>query len=70
MDNTSIYFSDNTMLEIKEAVIQAAKVNEAKSFEKYLGLQAYVGRNKMSAFKPVLDSIRSRMSSWIVKFIS
>lgn len=70
MDKTSIYFSKNTRQEIKTTVLHAANVKEAKSFEKYLGLPAYVGRNKVSAFKQVLDSIRSRMNSWTVKFIS
>ncbi|XP_042950258.1 uncharacterized protein LOC122282367 [Carya illinoinensis] len=70
MDKTTIYFSCNTRREAKEAILATASLVEAKSYEKYLGLPAYVGKQKLNAFKPVLDSIRARMQSWSVRFLS
>ncbi|XP_042952189.1 uncharacterized protein LOC122289271 [Carya illinoinensis] len=54
----------------KETILTAAQVKEAKAFEKYLGLPSYVGRHKLAAFRPILDSIRNRIQNWKVKFIS
>ncbi|XP_042964722.1 uncharacterized protein LOC122298944 [Carya illinoinensis] len=70
MDKTAVYFSSNTRAEAKEVILAAAGLEEAKSYEKYLGLPAYVGKQKLNAFKPVLDNIRARMHSWSVRFLS
>ncbi|XP_042954744.1 uncharacterized protein LOC122291171 [Carya illinoinensis] len=70
MDKTTIFFSCNTRSEAKKAILAATGLVEAKSFEKYLGLPAYVGKQKMNAFKPILDSIRAKMQGWTVRFLS
>ncbi|XP_042950889.1 uncharacterized protein LOC122282866 [Carya illinoinensis] len=56
--------------EIKEAILHSVGLREARSYEKYLGLPSYVGKHKMAAFRPVLESIRSQMQNWTIKFLS
>ncbi|XP_042950206.1 uncharacterized protein LOC122282314 [Carya illinoinensis] len=60
----SVYFSRNTRIEAKDAILSGVRLSEARSYEKYLGLPSYVGRQKVAAFRPILESIRNRMSNW------
>ena len=61
MDKIAIFFSKNTNAHNKETILNAAGAKEAKVFEKYLGLPSYVGRHKLAAFRPILDSIRNKI---------
>ncbi|XP_040987781.1 uncharacterized protein LOC121235500 [Juglans microcarpa x Juglans regia] len=70
IDKSAIFFSKNTRVDAELAILSTTRMKEAKSFEKYLGLPSYVEKQKMTAFRPILDSIRNRMQSWKVKFLS
>ncbi|XP_041000807.1 uncharacterized protein LOC121246650 [Juglans microcarpa x Juglans regia] len=70
LEKTTIYFSKNTSQAAKDAILSGVRLMEARSFEKYLGLPSYVGRHKVAAFRPILESIRNRMNNWKVNFLS
>ena len=45
-DKTTIFFSKSTTDEAKSSIMNLFQVQEAKSYEKYLGLPSLVGREK------------------------
>ncbi|XP_042950057.1 uncharacterized protein LOC122282168 [Carya illinoinensis] len=70
LGKTTLFFSSNTLEDIKEAILHSVGLREARSYEKYLGLPSYVGKHKKATFRPILESIRSRMQNWTIKFLS
>ncbi|XP_041002952.1 uncharacterized protein LOC121248534 [Juglans microcarpa x Juglans regia] len=70
LEKTAIYFSKNTSQTAKDAILSGVRLREARSYEKYLGLPSYVGRHKVAAFRPILESIRNKMNNWKVNFLS
>jgi len=55
---SSVCFSRNTSIEAREEVANALGVTQAPNFGKYLGLPAFVGRNKKAAFTYIEDKIK------------
>ncbi|XP_019185275.1 PREDICTED: uncharacterized protein LOC109180242 [Ipomoea nil] len=67
---SSICYSKNTCSGDREMVAQILGVAQAPNFGKYLGLPAFVGRNKKAAFAYIEDKIRQRISSWNKKLLT
>ncbi|XP_031091035.1 uncharacterized protein LOC115996030 [Ipomoea triloba] len=67
---SSVCFSRNTMVEHREEVVAVLGVVQAPNFGKYLGLPAFVGRNKKAALSYIEDKIKQRMGSWNKKLLS
>ncbi|XP_031111853.1 uncharacterized protein LOC116015828 [Ipomoea triloba] len=51
-------------------MIELRLQGQASNFGKYLGLPAFVGRNKRNAFSYIEDKIRQRIGSWNKKLLS
>lgn len=49
LDKTSMVFSSNTAVDVKEAILLSADLREARCYERYLRLPSYVGKHKMAA---------------------
>lgn len=69
-DKTSLFFSNNTPVDVKNNLTLIVGVKAQNSFEKYLGLPAIIGRNKTKSFQSLLDRTRHRISNWKAIFLS
>ncbi|XP_031120802.1 uncharacterized protein LOC116024038 [Ipomoea triloba] len=67
---SSVCFSRNTSEDQRHEVAQVLGVVQAPNFGKYLGLPAFVGRNRRTAFSYIEDKIRQRIGSWNKKLLS
>ncbi|XP_019175433.1 PREDICTED: uncharacterized protein LOC109170737 [Ipomoea nil] len=67
---SSICYSRNTTEDDRDVVAQTLGVVQAPNFGKYLGLPAFVGRNKKAAFAYIEDKIKQRIGSWNKKLLS
>ncbi|XP_019158575.1 PREDICTED: uncharacterized protein LOC109155346 [Ipomoea nil] len=68
---SSICYSKNTGSGDREMVVaQILGVIQAPNFGKYLGLPAFIGRNKKAAFAYIEDKIRQRIGSWNKKLLT
>lgn len=67
---TSIYYSKNTRQAFKEFIRESAGIHVSASYEKYLGLQAMVGRSKTRTFAGIVSRIRKKLEDWKDKFLS
>jgi hypothetical protein len=67
---TSVFFSRNTHAETKAYILSLAGVSSTRSYEKYLGLPALIGRSKVSAFSDIKGRIWDRICGWKEKFLS
>ncbi|XP_042958050.1 uncharacterized protein LOC122293561 [Carya illinoinensis] len=63
---SSILFSKNTQTACRTQILVKATSN----FEKYLGLPAVVGRQKVATFHTLIDRTWARMVNWKNKFLS
>lgn len=70
LDKTSIFFSRNSALEDKKAILEDAGILETQCFDKYLGLPALVGKSRTTAFRGIIDRVRKCLSDWKLKFLS
>ncbi|XP_031090853.1 uncharacterized protein LOC115995843 [Ipomoea triloba] len=61
---SSVCFSRNTHAQHREEVVGLLGVTQAPNFGKYLGLPAFVGRNRKQAFSYIEDKIKQRILSW------
>ncbi|XP_031105088.1 uncharacterized protein LOC116009989 [Ipomoea triloba] len=69
-NKSSVCFSRNTSRDDREGVVSVLGVAQAPNFGKYLGLPAFVGRNKKAVFSYVEDKINQSVGSWSKKLIS
>jgi ribonuclease HI len=67
---TSIFFSKNTSLEDKGAILGAAGIPSTQRYDTYLGLSALVGKSRIAAFKGIGDRVWKRLQDWKLKFLS
>ncbi|XP_019199079.1 PREDICTED: uncharacterized protein LOC109192832 [Ipomoea nil] len=65
----NICFSRNTQQVDRDMVAAVFGVQQAANFGKYLGLPAFVGRNKRAVFAYVEDKERQRIGSWNKKLL-
>jgi hypothetical protein len=69
-EKTSIFFSKNTKEEAKELILSNAGVSSTRRYEKYLGLPAFIGKSKVSAFTSIKGRIWDKINGWKEWFLS
>ena len=69
-DKSSIFFSMNTMVEVKEEVCQILNVMTESLNDKYLGLPALVSAERSDCFQHLVDRVRQRVNGWKEKLLS
>ncbi|XP_031116377.1 uncharacterized protein LOC116020030 [Ipomoea triloba] len=62
-NKSSVCFSRNTSRDDREGVVSVLGVEQAPNFGKYLGLPAFVGRNKKAVFAYVEDKLNQRVGT-------
>ncbi|XP_019154646.1 PREDICTED: uncharacterized protein LOC109151183 [Ipomoea nil] len=67
---SSITFSRNTQVGVRDLVAEALGVGQEDDFGKYLGLPSVVGRNRRTIFAYVEQKLRQRFGSWNKKLLS
>jgi ribonuclease HI len=69
-EKTSIFFSRNTKIEDKEAILQLSGIPATQRYDKYLGLPALVGKSRVREFEGLVEKVRKRVNDWKVNFLS
>ena len=69
-NNTSIFFSKNTPLADKEAILDCSEIRTTQNLDAYLGLPAMVGKSHTTAFRGITDRFWKRLQDWKLKFLS
>ncbi|KAA3477308.1 reverse transcriptase [Gossypium australe] len=67
---STIFYSSNTLADVKEVVSALLGVRSSSNLEKYLGLPNMVGRRKKEAFQSILDKISLRIDGWSTRVLS
>jgi hypothetical protein len=67
---TSIFFSKNTEVASKEAILEVAGIPTTQRYDTYLGLPALVGKSRNTAFRGIVEKVRKRLQDWKLKFLS
>jgi hypothetical protein len=70
LQKTSLFFSRNTTTARKQEIVQLSGLSEASRFDTYLGLPAWISKNKGQAFKENVERVRKKLTNWKVKFLS
>jgi len=50
--------------------VQLSRISEASRLDTYLGVLAWIGKNKGQAFKEIVERVRKKLIDWKVKFLS
>ena len=69
-EKTSLFFSKNTSVEVKEEVKDMFGAQVIHQHERYLGLPTLVGRGKKKAFHHILDQVGRKIAGWKGKILS
>jgi hypothetical protein len=69
-NKTSMFFSKNTTVVDKEAILEIVGVPTTHCYDTYLGLPALVGKSRTTAFKGILDRVWKRLQDWKLQFLS
>ena len=69
-EKTSLFFSKNTSVEVKEKVKDMFRAQVIRQHEHYLGLPTLVGRGKKKAFHCILDQVGRKIAGWKGKLLS
>lgn len=70
LDKSRAFFSTNTITSVKEEILSALGVGEAKGDERYLGNPLFVSRNKFKDFSFLKEKLWKRLEGWKAKFPS
>ncbi|XP_050258802.1 uncharacterized protein LOC126703770 [Quercus robur] len=63
-DKSSIFFSPNTALEVKEEIFATLSPMQDSRHSKYLGLPSFIGRSKMQVFSILKERIGHKLVGW------
>ena len=69
-NKTAIFFSRNTPVQEKEAILRLAAITESQRYDSYLGLLAVVGKSWTKEFKNIIAQVEKRLQDWKLKFLS
>ena len=69
-EKTTIFFSKAVHGDTKNQLSNFLQVPEVKEYEKYLGLPAVVGRNKMESLNYIKERVWSKLQGWKEKLLS
>lgn len=67
-NKTSLFFSKNTIIVDKEAILEIVGVPATQCYNTYLGLPALVGKSRTTAFKGILNRVWKRLQDWKLHF--
>ena len=67
---TTIFFGKSVSVSSKSAIKNFLGVLEIKEYEKYLGLPAVVGKNKMANFNYIKERVWGKLQGWKEKLLS
>ena len=67
---TTLFFSRNTTQATQEAIKSILGVPNIRQYEKYLGLQSLVGKEKMQCFSQIKEWVWSKVKGWKEKLLS
>jgi len=67
---SSIFFSENTSVEMKAEVCDILNILTESLTDKYLGLPALIGADRSECFRHLIDRVRARISGWQEKLLS
>ena len=67
---TSLFFSSNTLGNIKEEIKNRFGAQVIKQHEKYLGLPSLVGRCKCNTFNEIKEKLGKKLVDWKEKMLS
>ena len=67
---TSLFFSKNTIPEIRQTIRQLLGARVMTDCDRYLGLPMASGKSKVNTFKYLQEKITKRVRGWKEKFIS
>lgn len=70
MHKTTLLFSTNNRVPVREQIQRVAGVTVYDNFEKYLGLPVMVGRFKYNSFKYLKDRVWLKVNNWKNNFLS
>ena len=63
-EKTSLFFSRNTIKEIREEIKRKFGAQIIHKHERYLGLPTLVGKRKKKAFSHIKDQVGRRIAGW------
>jgi hypothetical protein len=67
---SSVFFSPNTRVEVREEICSKLNIVTESSSDKYLGLPALVGVDRSDSFQYLIDRIIKRINGWNEKLLS
>jgi len=70
LQKTPLFFNRNTSIARKQEIVQLSRISEASRLDTYLGVLAWIGKNKGQAFKEIVERVRKKLIDWKVKFLS
>lgn len=70
MEKSSVFFSNNTLVGMRDWIKAKLAVKEVAKFENYLGLLTMVGRAEYQTFAYLKDRVWKKMQGWKRKLLS
>lgn len=70
LQKSSITFSLNSSIEVKDQVFGALNMSRNESYEVYLGLPAFTGRNKQRIFYGIRERVWQKLQDWKSRLFS
>jgi hypothetical protein len=67
---SSVFFSPNTRVEVREEICSKLNIVTESSSDKYLGLPALLGVDRSDSFQYLIDRIIKRINGWNEKLLS
>ena len=67
---TSLFFSKNTLADLKHEIKVSLGVPEIMQYEKYLGLPSLVGKRKKASFNYIKERVWRKLQGWEGKLLS
>ncbi|GJM99300.1 hypothetical protein PR202_ga16389 [Eleusine coracana subsp. coracana] len=67
---SSIFFSQNTVIEVKADDCVILNIMTESLTDKYLGLPTLVGTDRSDCFRHLIDRVRQRISGWKEKLLN
>jgi ribosome-associated protein YbcJ (S4-like RNA binding protein) len=57
LQKTPLFFNRNTSIARKQEIVQLSRISEASRLDTYLGVLAWIGKNKGQAFKEIVKRV-------------
>lgn len=70
IDKSTVFFSQNTPLAVKDEVLTILGRMQDTSHSKYLGLHSLIGKSKNQVFAEIKERVGKKLSGWKGKILS